>query len=75
MSKSSCIVRCTLSGVATTDISIKLGRSKNFQRIVKPRQFLYPERGQKQIFLDYLPPHLGHVVIEWPLRVITWNEV
>ena len=30
-------------------------------------QFLYPERGQKQTFFDPLPPHLVHVVIEWPL--------
>ena len=30
-------------------------------------QFLYPERGQKQTFLDPLPPHLVHVVIECPL--------
>ena len=31
-------------------------------------QFLYPERGQKQTFFDpLLPPHLVHVVIEWPL--------
>ena len=30
-------------------------------------QFLYPERGQKQTFLDPLPPHLVHVVIEWPI--------
>ena len=30
-------------------------------------QFLYPERGQKQAFFDPLPPHLFHVVIEWPL--------
>ena len=29
-------------------------------------QFLYPERGQKQTFFDLLPPHLVHVVIEWP---------
>ena len=27
-------------------------------------QFLYPKRGQKQIFFDPLPPHLVHVVIE-----------
>ncbi len=31
-------------------------------------QFLYPKRGQKQTFFDPLPPHLAHVVIEWPLR-------
>ena len=31
-------------------------------------QFLYPERGQKQTFFDPPPPHLVHVVIEWPLR-------
>ena len=30
-------------------------------------EFLYPERGQKQIFLTPSPPHLVHVVIEWPL--------
>ena len=30
-------------------------------------QFLYPERGEKQTFFDPLPPHLVHVVIEWPL--------
>ena len=30
-------------------------------------QFLYPERGQKQTFLTPSPPHLVHVVIEWPL--------
>ena len=30
-------------------------------------QFLYPERGQKQTLFDPLPPHLVHVVIEWPL--------
>ena len=30
-------------------------------------QFLYPERGQKQTFFDPFPPHLVHVVIEWPL--------
>ena len=29
-------------------------------------QFVYPERGQKQIFFDP-PPHLVHVVIECPL--------
>ena len=29
-------------------------------------QFFYPERGQKQTFLDPLPPHLVHVVIECP---------
>ena len=33
-------------------------------------QFLYPEREQKQTFFDPLPPHLVHVVIEWPLRTI-----
>ena len=31
------------------------------------RQFLYPERGQKQTFFDPFPPHLVHVVIECPL--------
>ena len=31
--------------------------------------FLYPERGQKQTFFDPLPPHLVHVVIEYPLKV------
>ena len=31
-------------------------------------QFLYPERGQKQRLFDLLPPHLVHVVIEWPPR-------
>jgi hypothetical protein len=31
-------------------------------------QFLYPERGQKQTFLDPLPPHLVRVVIECPLK-------
>ena len=31
-------------------------------------QFLYPERGQKQTFFDLPPPpHLVHVVTEWPL--------
>jgi hypothetical protein len=30
-------------------------------------QFSYPERRQKQTFFDPLPPHLVHVVIEWPL--------
>ena len=30
-------------------------------------QFLYHERGQKQIFFDSLPHHLVHVVIECPL--------
>ena len=30
-------------------------------------QFLYPEHGQKQTFFDPFPPHLVHVVIEWPL--------
>ena len=30
-------------------------------------KFLYPERGQKQTFLTPSPPHLVHVVIEWPL--------
>ena len=35
-------------------------------------QFLYPERGQKQTFFDPLPPHLVHVVIEWPLT--GWND-
>ena len=30
------------------------------------QNFLYPERGQKQTFLDPLTPHLVHVVIEWP---------
>ena len=30
-------------------------------------QFLYPRRGQKQTFFDPLPPHLVHVVNEWPL--------
>ena len=30
-------------------------------------QFLYHERGQKQIFFDPLPHHLVHVVIECPL--------
>ena len=34
-------------------------------------QFLYYERGQKQTFFDPLPPHLVHVVIEWPL---TWVQ-
>ena len=37
-----------------------------------PGQFLYPERGQKQTFFDPLlppPPHLIHVVIEWPQTV------
>ena len=29
-------------------------------------QFLYPECGQNQTFLP-TPPHLVHVVIEWPL--------
>ena len=33
-------------------------------------QFLYPEHGQKQTFFDPLPPHLVHVVIEWPLCLI-----
>ena len=31
-------------------------------------EFLYPDPGQKQIFFDPLPPHLVHVVFEWPLR-------
>ena len=30
-------------------------------------QFLYPVCGQKQTFFDPPPPHLVHVVIEWPL--------
>ena len=30
-------------------------------------KFLHPDRGQKQTFFDPLPPHLVHVVIEWPL--------
>ena len=30
-------------------------------------QFLYPERGQNRHFLTPYPPHLVHVVIEWPL--------
>ena len=29
-------------------------------------QFLYPECGQKKTFFDPYPPHLVHVVIEWP---------
>ena len=29
--------------------------------------FFYPERGQRQTFFDPHPPHLVHVVIEWPL--------
>ena len=34
-------------------------------------QFLYPERGQKQNFFEPLPPpHLVHLVIEWPLITI-----
>ena len=36
------------------------------------RQFLYSERGQKQTFLTPSPPHLVHVVIEWPLRLLGW---
>ena len=36
-------------------------------------QFLYSEHGQKQTFFDPLPPHVVHVVIEWPLRVIQRN--
>ena len=30
--------------------------------------YIYPERGQKQTYFDPLPPHLVHVVIEWPLK-------
>ena len=30
-------------------------------------QFLYTEREQKQTFFDPFPPHLVHIVIEWPL--------
>ena len=38
-------------------------------------QFLYPDRGQKQTFLNPFPPppHLVHVVIEWPLTVCGTN--
>ena len=32
-----------------------------------PGQFLYSERGQKQTVFEPLPPHLVHIVIEWPL--------
>jgi hypothetical protein len=33
-------------------------------------QFLYPECGQKPTFFDPLPPpHLVHLVIEWPLTI------
>ena len=31
-------------------------------------QFLYPEQWTKTEFFDPLPPHLVHVVIDWPLR-------
>ena len=31
-------------------------------------QFLHPVRGQNQTFFDLIPPHLVHVVIEWPLK-------
>ena len=34
------------------------------------RTVLYPERGQKQTFLTPSPPHLVHVVIEWPLSAL-----
>ena len=33
-------------------------------------QFLYPEHGQKQTFLTPSPPHIVHVVIEYPLSEI-----
>ena len=41
-------------------------RGQNFAIFGPPLrgQFLYPQRGQKQTFLDPLPPHLVHVVIE-----------
>ena len=48
-------------------------RGQNFAIFLTPPpslrgQFLYPERGQKTTFFDPLPPpHLVHVVIEWPL--------
>ena len=37
-------------------------------------QFLYPEHGQKQTFFDPLPPHLVHVVIEWPPKQKDFNN-
>jgi hypothetical protein len=39
-----------------------------FEHTVPPLrgQFLYPERGHKQTVLTP-PPHLVHIVIEWPL--------
>ena len=33
-----------------------------------PSMDSFYERGQKPTFFDPLPPHLVHVVIEWPLR-------
>ena len=50
--------------------SIQQLRGQNFAIFCPPPrrgQFLYPERGQKQIFFDPLPPRLVHVVIECPL--------
>ena len=45
-------------------------------------QFLYLERGQKQTIFDSLlppaplpPPHLVHVVIEWPLTGIFYKFI
>ena len=48
-------------------------RGQNFAIFWPPLhgQFLYPERGQKQTFFDPLPPHLVHLVIEWPTLVKT----
>ena len=50
---------------------IQQQRGQNFAIFFTPSllwgQFLYPHRGQKQRFFDPLPPHLVHVVIEWPL--------
>ena len=51
-------------------VSIQQLRGQNFAIFWPPPlrgQFLYPERGQKQTFIDPLPSHFIHVVIEWPL--------
>ena len=46
--------------------------SRKIRNLCQRGQLKYPERGQKQTFFDPLPhPHLVHVFIECPPRVIS----
>ena len=61
--------------VALGGVGFKCLRKIQLNTVPLRGQFLYSELGQKQTFFDTLPPHLIHVVIEWPLGLVYYGRM